>query len=697
MPFGRRDKHKHKEKEAHTHERGEVTELTDENPSNHLSAIERMSNAIRNLAEKKELPDSNESTLPSDEYLKRYYARFGRNLTEMDIQIILFRYLKSSQFRVDDALKHFLKTAEFRRKQNVDYMAVFTSLIPLQGYNEAAICEQLGLPLVKVSSDGNTMSQIMCREPTESPVMTPTDNFYTTNYSDYYENGTEQKSEKAPVRNQKVQEDVANATTLERDEALHSSQHVHKLKVKGDRRKSGDRWLLARLKDKVFPHGILFKKESSDDDDASVESQGKDSESPTVRSPSNALQSLTLIPEDNEADLESSMLLDTTAAARPITDGATLTMDTESLNFHSLLEPIARTFLARVPSTFHYWDKEGHPVLYVRLHALSSRRFAKELFQLAPLGTDIKALISLFSVYTVEIMLQLIRFNNLKNMGQNVVREAFISEKMEKEQRILPKKSLITSSVVVVDCKGLRIKRFIYKPLVTRVISVIMMVQRHYPETLRHIYIVNCHPLFTFTYMSIRKAIQESTREKISFCTKSKTAETLKKAIDSELLPEEYGGYCHCMGGCCHVVYHPEADSETSETSSIPSEFDSSMPAASMNQSRSVRPGQMKTTVRLLHVSPKKHRSFSFAMHEHEELIWEFTVRKKRPIDFTVLFVPADGSEIIHVYNDVEMRDGASHYICPSIGTVLLKWTNRRNKLHTTHIHAKIYHEGNEI
>ncbi|CAD2216312.1 CRAL/TRIO domain containing protein, putative [Angomonas deanei] len=661
------------------------TESDHDDPREHEIVIKNMERKIREMVVAKMFPGSQENTLPCDEFITRFYERFNKNISDTERKILLFRYLKANDYNIDKAIDNLTRTAEFRRKQNLDFMAVFTSLIPLRGYNEVLICERLKLPLVNSS-----------HVPTDDPSGLGTsmnNTYYNVSYTELYTSdstvgtGSSPNPRRPPAAvhvHKEPPHGKAHAKTAPHDTPLPKST---------DGKPEPQKWWLGRLKDAIFksePAGsstgdrhadadTTSNTEPSVDEDGMFNFHGRDS------------GELQLGDDESE---EEEFYIDTTSAARPIQHDQKNYMD--ALNFHSLLEPIVRSIIKYVPVSFHYWDKEGHPVLYVRLGRFEGKKLFNELLQLTPIGSKTKALILLFQTYLLEVLTQLIRVNCIKNMQDNRVRNTFVAENFATPaDTILPEKKLITSCVVIIDCKGVNVKRFIYAPLLNQLPGMVTMVQKYYPEMLHRLYVVNCHPVANLSYLGIRKTIKMSTRAKFYFCQKSRTTEVLKGIIDSNLLPVYFGGKCQCEGGCVPCVDEEDA-THNSETASLSS---SGWSAESFSPNSVYGGGagmaRQHCTAKRVHIKARKKYRVAIPVGREEEVIWEFAVKKKRPVCFFAIFVPArgDGNVELVVAKNV-FRDGAGHFISPEIGSVLFEWHNKPNRFRKIRVHFKIYHES---
>eukprot|EP00656_Telonema_subtile_P016049 TRINITY_DN18454_c0_g1_i2.p1 TRINITY_DN18454_c0_g1~~TRINITY_DN18454_c0_g1_i2.p1 ORF type:complete len:860 (-),score=136.46 TRINITY_DN18454_c0_g1_i2:248-2827(-) len=98
--------------------------------------------------------------------------------------------------------------------------------------------------------------------------------------------------------------------------------------------------------------------------------------------------------------------------------------------------------------------------------------------------------------------------------------------------------------------------------------------QDHYPERLGQLFIINTPGLFGFVWSGVKPWLGARTLEKINILTASQVPEALQQFIEADQLPEEYGGTCHCEGGCLPEEHNPdhevELELELGRTPSVP-------------------------------------------------------------------------------------------------------------------------------
>jgi len=73
--------------------------------------------------------------------------------------------------------------------------------------------------------------------------------------------------------------------------------------------------------------------------------------------------------------------------------------------------------------------------------------------------------------------------------------------------------------------------------------------QDRYPESMGKFYIINAPWAFSAVWSVIKRWLDEVTVSKIDILGTA-YKDVLLKQISPENLPEEFGGQCHCPGGC---------------------------------------------------------------------------------------------------------------------------------------------------
>ncbi|MCO5590561.1 hypothetical protein L7F22_044532, partial [Adiantum nelumboides] len=92
--------------------------------------------------------------------------------------------------------------------------------------------------------------------------------------------------------------------------------------------------------------------------------------------------------------------------------------------------------------------------------------------------------------------------------------------------------------VVIADLEGYGARNWDVKGY----ISILNILQDHYPERLGKLYFLNVPSLFRAAWNMVYPFIESNVREKIVFVSRNETMETLLEDIDRTQLPKEFGG-----------------------------------------------------------------------------------------------------------------------------------------------------------
>ncbi|OQR87093.1 phosphoinositol transporter [Achlya hypogyna] len=110
--------------------------------------------------------------------------------------------------------------------------------------------------------------------------------------------------------------------------------------------------------------------------------------------------------------------------------------------------------------------------------------------------------------------------------------------------------------LIILDARGLGMRDLAGESL-EFVKNCTSAMQRHYPQQSFKIFLVNVPSWFGMIWKCIKPLLHEATRAKTFILSEAETAATLLQYVDAEALPEEYGGSCHCDGGCLdHSEFH---------------------------------------------------------------------------------------------------------------------------------------------
>jgi hypothetical protein len=760
--------------------RTDCIELSEDTEKMVTSTIKALQHLLKRIAETKN--EKSDADLPTDEppavtSAAEYLTHFSYGLKPGEARYIIYRFLKSNNMSIPKALEDLKYTAEFRRKQNLDRMALFPCLISMSGYDQPTMCEELGIPFIHnltsgkryVDAEGRLrLEQVQMdyynvqydelyanlTESAEHPACTPLSSFSAVNDSaSGFDDMQNERRHHDPNRGREEAEWKAESRRYSMTNAHGNGADAHKKdgtaanNANGSNNDnnntttasaaasttSGWRSLFSfhlfghakekeREKEKRAPLGPTHSRTSSLNGKASDGHhlcRFHTSVSISDDSHRGSVAGSDVVADDQSATTQAAALLNPMAAGEALT-GNPYNIFSESLNFHGILQPIVAVITKHIPFAFHCWDREGHPIMYCRLGRLNSKRLMRDLFNLTPIDAEPRALAVLFNTYALAVVWQLIRYCNLKNQKSNQIHDALLTEVQRNDHRsyrgmssqsigLFRKKAPIGSCVIVVDCGGLHLHNYLYKPLLVMVKSIVSMNVRHYPEVLHHAYITNCGASMSFAYLMIRNLLSEETRQKVTFCSRRNSASTLLEHISSDLLPQELGGKCQCLGGCipsvtattpgpdttsiCHTL--GEARSSTRSLSSEPSIGEQVNDHLEESEFMVHR---LHCTVKGLNLPPHGSRTLSFAMEAHTEIIWEFVVKKKQKTTFSAVFVSAaDDGAMLSLVPRRRVQNDAGHYICPSIGTVIFRWSNKRSYFRRCRIHLKVYREEQTV
>lgn len=618
-----------------------------------------------------------------------YLGHFSYGLKRGECRYVMYRFLKANGMVIHRALEALTITAEFRKKQNLDRMALFPSLIPMKGYDERHLCKELGIPFIESHEAYGSVADVAERLLLRSEEL----DYYNVKYAELYGlNETSPSSDEDLSEQQSAS--VSDARTSEirtrepdmRPTATTPGSHACDTTPACSEPRGG---FFSSLKSVFFP--------------SSSSGQGKASEETETKSEDyNASSSKgSLHPLQEDMPYMNTGCVGLARVANPSTKFA------DSMNFHGLLRPIIAVVTKHVQTSFHYWDREGRPVMYMRLGALHSKNLLKELFALAPLNAEPSMLAVLFVTYTLEVVQQLIRFCNKRNKKDNFIHDVFarqgVHETHGRPASLLKTKPPVGSCVVVLDCAGLRMYRYLHQPLLLMVKSIVKMATRQYPELLHHIYVTNCHTAVSWPYFMLRSVLPHETRRKVTFCSKNSTAAVLREVISSDLLPMELGGKCCCAGGCIPApccgggsgVTDARSDREWRSVSSTAAQSEvGSQALQNALEEPNLEILSFHCTVERLLIGARRTSRLSFAMDAHSDIIWDFVVRKKSSISFSAVFVPAtDDGEVLSMVPRRRVENDAGHFISPSVGTVVFQWSNKHSIFHSICVHLKVYRD----
>ncbi|KAG5470528.1 hypothetical protein LSCM1_01772 [Leishmania martiniquensis] len=685
-----------------------------------------------------------------------YFADFSYGLTPGEARYVVYRYLKSSGMNIRKAVERMARSAEWRKKQNMNKMALFPCIIPMRGFEQRTMCEELRLPFMSHTSFSKRRLDAEGRLRLEHESIEYGDTPRRRLYADLTGTTVSDQSTRLDLNHSgclSTQQSVrvsraassstpaagpANEQTLEADESVRIDRDVESARAssskerqhKCDDKKGGGAllrslWSLLPLfrfeSGRCSPHVLASQHASVSTVTSEARRHSRFHSILSVGSCSERAKSDAEADELETHDMEEvADFLSTAGAARAVM--ATLNARyADCLNFHGILQPIAAVITKHVPFSFHYWDLMGHPIMYCRLGGLHSKCLMEELFALTPIDAEPRVLVMLFNTYALLVLEQLIRYCNRRSRESagifhdllpstpcmNRQRKGCESPAPTRSPSSFQRCSLLGSFVIVVDCAGVKFRRYLYKPLLVLVRAIVQMNMHHYPELLHHLYVTNCTTVVSWSYLMLRGMLTKATREKVTFCSKFNTVSTLCNNISSALVPQELGGNCHCPGGCIPSMA-TMLDTHSTTANRSPGDAHSSITTplgdgdsdshteqvAQQFGEEGLAFNRLRCTAQRLVLKARESRKLSFAMNAQSEIVWEFAVKHERYVTFSAVFVSAanDGAMLLVVPRR-RVQNEAGHYICPSMGTVIFEWSNKRSFFTCCRLSVKVYHE----
>ncbi|KAG5470106.1 hypothetical protein LSCM4_02800 [Leishmania orientalis] len=685
----------------------------------------------------------------------KYFADFSYGLTAGEARYVMYRYLKSSDMNIRKAVESMARSAEWRKKQSINKMALFPCVIPMRGFEQRTVCDELRLPFISNITTGKRYVDAEGRLPLEHELLDYYDVHLKRLYADVRRAEVTDEPSRLALNHSgdlfsqpflSVSQAAVSSTpatgpangkpTLEGDESTEADRSAEPEKdslSSSERRRKSDEskvggalWRsflsfipFSRLEStRCAPHVLAPQQPSLSTATSEARRHSRFHSILSVGSGSDRANSTD--GDDSEtSEMEDVVDFLSTAGAGVAVTATPNALYADSLNFHGIVEPIAAAITKHVPFSFHYWDLGGHPIMYCRLGGLHSKNLMQELFALTPIDAEPRVLVMLFNTYALLVLEQLIRYCNRRNRESPGVSHGLlpsppcVSRRREASSPTHPagtfrKRSNLGSFVIVVDCAGVKIRRYLYKPLLVLVRSIVRMNTHHYPELMHHVYVANCTTAVSWSYLMLRGILSKATREKVTFCSKSNTAAILCENISSALVPRELGGKCQCPGGCIPSfaaalddasltsVRRRHDDWESSATTQG-GDGDGDSDAEQVAQHFRVEGlvfHPLHCTAQRLVLRARQSRKLSFAMNAQSEIVWEFAVKHHRNVTFSAVFVSAanDGAMLMLVPRR-RVQNEAGHYICPTIGTVIFEWSNKHSFFTRCRLNVKVYLE----
>ncbi|RNF11518.1 hypothetical protein TraAM80_00845 [Trypanosoma rangeli] len=350
----------------------------------------------------------------------------------------------------------------------------------------------------------------------------------------------------------------------------------------------------------------------------------------------------------------------------------------EYLNNHSILKPILSLINRHYPNSIHYWDKDGHPVMYGRLGHINFKELFRELGRISPLHQRPEDLIVLFHIYGNELLWKVLQYCGFKS------RPPGKTTKIEWDK-------WNQTMTVVMDLKGAHIFDFLRGPFRKTIRGLLNLDQRYYPEILHKLVLVNCPKSVAFARWFSKFLIsgKRGLWQKVMCVSEENTASVLKTLIDEDKIPYFLGGKCKCKEGCVplnkifgngSLNFFCSSNDTLRVLSKTGSEgrFGESFfegPNAGSCRLGFPTPKETENVV----VMSRRKLTLTYEIRAFEDVTWEFAVKRGK-IGFRAVFVAcsADGhTQVLMPLTTV--AEAADHFFPSTAGELILTWDNTQS------------------
>ncbi|KAJ8042966.1 SEC14-like protein 2 [Holothuria leucospilota] len=99
----------------------------------------------------------------------------------------------------------------------------------------------------------------------------------------------------------------------------------------------------------------------------------------------------------------------------------------------------------------------------------------------------------------------------------------------------------VEGMTLIMDLEGLTAE-YLWRPGIRMFTDLASILEQHYPETIRTIYVVRAPAIFPVAYNLIKPFLQENTRKKIQVLKSGTWEKVLLEKIDASVLPKHWGG-----------------------------------------------------------------------------------------------------------------------------------------------------------
>ncbi|EKF33212.1 hypothetical protein MOQ_002923 [Trypanosoma cruzi marinkellei] len=336
-------------------------------------------------------------------------------------------------------------------------------------------------------------------------------------------------------------------------------------------------------------------------------------------------------------------------------------------------------YLATAPyysAGYHYWDKEGHPVLYDFCGRSDLKGLFKSIESITPVGEEAKDTILRYHLYMNLVQERLVKYADVKSVERG-------------GHRILGVTAILNAEGLswgMISSQSLDVLR-----------DTLKMDQNYFPEALHRLVVINSPSFVMNAYALVRGSLDKNTQRKIIFCDKAHSMEILKKIVDEDKIPLVLGGSCSCAGGCL-----PGIDSEC--------------------KSLADAPFPVPRTKYISIAAGKRHR-IELVLQPNEEAQWEFRCTKSwggqtTEIAFRAVFAANDevdtgdsfwtnptvgsqrssenphglleASSTFRELKSGKMEKDRDRFVTKVRGTLKLEWDNSSSWLHTKYLQLRL-------
>ena len=279
-------------------------------------------------------------------------------------------------------------------------------------------------------------------------------------------------------------------------------------------------------------------------------------------------------------------------------------------------------------ATYHYWDKNGHPIFIERTGRVKSKALVERYKQVTPVGKSHIDPCVHYHTHFNEVGGKLVAFND-KMLGPKLKRR-------------------VLGVTVILDCAELTYGT-LYSPALDMLKACWNVDSQYYPEGLHRLYAVNCPKMIMFAYSIVKGWLDPRVQKKVVFVKPADTAAKLLEIIDADKLPSDLGGTCSCEGGC---VYTPAGDA-----------------ADAVGDDTLTEELQLKAGSGGVHVK-------EITVNASDVVSWEFLVADERNVEFSAEFAGALSDEPIEIFSVAKVSNMNDRFVAGESGTVKLRWSN---------------------